>query len=113
MSPSSLQSGWRRSPSAGRGTSAKVISMRAMVVSMSARPERTQVHHRVTGLPPAEKTLDRRMERDPVEVVEDEKAVTTHRSVDRGDRLERAVAEIAGEDDVHDVLGARILDGRD
>ena len=56
------------------------------------------------GLPPAQEALDRRMEHDLVELRAVEEPMAAHGGVVRRGRLERAAGEIAGEDDVHDVL---------
>ncbi len=46
------------------------------------------------------------MEHDSVEIGGVEQSMSAHGSVLRGDRLERPPREVAGEDDVHDVLRA-------
>ena len=73
----------------------------------SRRPERAEIDGRVARLPAAEEALDRRMEHDVVELGRVEEPVAADGRVGRGDALERAAGEIAGEDDVHDVLRRR------
>ena len=53
------------------------------------------------------------MQDDLVELVEREEPVAAHGGVLRGDRLQRPAAEVAGEDDVDDVLRGRSSRGRD
>src|SRR5205823_12607087 len=77
------------------------------------RPKGAQVDRGVAWLPTTEEALDRRVDDDPVEVAGREEAVTADGRVLRGDRLERAAAEIAGEDDVDDVLLRERPLGRD
>src|SRR6266516_2458029 len=67
-------------------------------------PERAQIHRRVARFPATQEALDRRMEHDVVELDTVEQPVASHRRILRRDSGERTPREIAGEDDVHDVL---------
>src|SRR5437588_7664410 len=79
----------------------------------STSPERSQIDGRVARTPALDEALDRRMQDDVVEVVEAEQPVTADGGVLGVDCLQRATAEVTGEDDVHDVLGREALNGRD
>src|SRR5437763_4125376 len=79
----------------------------------SRSPQGAQVHRWVAGLPAAQEALDRRVEHDALELVDREQPMPLHGGVLRGHRLERAPAEVAGEDDVDDVLRGEAPDGRD
>src|SRR5207302_789749 len=77
------------------------------------RPERPQVHRGVAGPPAAEEALDRGVQHDLFQLLDAEQAVAANRGVLRGDGLERTARQIAGEDDVHDVLGREAPNRRD
>src|SRR4051812_38714655 len=79
----------------------------------STGPERSEVDGRVARTPALDEALDRGMQNDVVEIVEAEQAVPTDGRVLGVDCLQRAPAEVAGEDDVHDVLRREALHGRD
>src|SRR6185312_10260453 len=72
--------------------------------SGSRNPQLPEINGGVAGLPTAQETLDRRMQDDVVEITDLEEPVPAHGCIPRGDRFERSPAEIAREDDVHDML---------
>src|SRR5439155_3753320 len=76
-------------------------------------PERSEVDGRIARPPALDEALDRRMQDDVVEVVEAEQPVPADGRVLGVDRLQGAPAEVAREDDVHDVLGRVATHGRD
>ena len=78
----------------------------------SLGPARAEVDAGVARLPPREEALDRRVQRDAVELVELEEPVAAHCRVLETAPLERPV-ELAGEDDVDDVLRPEAPLGRD
>ena len=75
-------------------------------------PARAEVDARVAGLPALRNRCDRRMQHDAVELVETEEPVAAHGLVVETTPLERAV-QLAGEDDVDDVLRPEAPLGRD
>src|SRR6185436_356850 len=76
-------------------------------------PEGSQVNSGVARPPALDEALDRRMQDNVIQVVEAEQAVSADGRVLGVDRLERASAEVAREDDVDDVLRREALHGRD
>src|SRR5205823_10845905 len=94
-----------------RGTRARLRPVRTEAGSRC--PQRAEVDGRVAGLPAAEEALDRRVQNDPVEVLQAEEAVAADRGVVRRHCLEGARAEVAGEDDVDDVLRGEATHGSD
>src|SRR3954447_712075 len=77
------------------------------------RPEGAEVDGGVSRCPALEEPVDRRMQDELGQLVRSEQAMTAHGGVVRGDGLERPAAEVAGEDDVDDVLGCEAAHGRD
>src|SRR3982751_4593236 len=67
-------------------------------------PQRTQIHRRIAGLPPPQEALNRWMQHDVVELCALEEPVAADGGVSRGRSFEGASGQVAGEDDVHDVL---------
>src|SRR5579859_1666735 len=76
-------------------------------------PERAEVDTRIAGLPARKEALDRRGPHDLVEFADHEKPVAAHGCVLGCHLLQRAAREVAGEDDVHDVLPGERARGRD
>ena len=74
---------------------------------------RGMVHRRVAGLPAAQKALDRRVHDTSSSSARPNRRWPRTAASSRGDRLERAPAEVAGEDDVHHVLRRNAALGRD
>ena len=77
------------------------------------RPERAEVDDRVARPPAAQEALDRRVQDDLVELVDARRAGGRGRPRPATSPLERAAAEVAREDDVHDVLRREARAGRD
>ena len=73
------------------------------VLVRSTAPTAPQVDARVAGLEAPQEAADRRVQREPLELVEVEQPVAAHGLVARDDVGERAV-ELGREDDVDDVL---------
>ena len=71
----------------------------------SGGPKGAEVDRGVAGRPALEEAVDRRVQDDVVQLVGAEESVTADGHVLRGDRFERALAQVAREDDVDDVLG--------
>src|SRR4051812_4851727 len=71
----------------------------------SGCPERAQIHRGVARLPAPQEALDGRMQHHVVELGALEEPVAADGRVLRRRCFERAAREIAGEDDVDDVLG--------
>jgi hypothetical protein len=80
-----------------------------MRVNQLGSPERPEIDDRVTRLPAREEALDRRVQGDAGELVDTEEPMAANRGVPGRDRLERTAAQVAGEDDMHDVLRGRSL----
>src|SRR5438067_10877810 len=75
--------------------------------------ERTQIHSRIARLPAPKESLDRWVHDDAVQLDRIEQTVAAYRRVLRRDAVERTSGEIAGEDDVHDVLRLELRLRRD
>src|SRR5579864_1264740 len=68
-------------------------------------PQRPEIHGGIARLPPAQEALDRRMQDDVVELRTVEQTMAADRGVARRRRFEGPAGEIAGEDDVDNMLG--------
>jgi hypothetical protein len=82
---------------------AYVSPNRAESVAMSSAA--AEVDDWIARPPARQEPLNRRMEHDLLQLAETEQPVPPHRRISGRDRLERAPAQIAREDDVDDVLG--------